>query len=103
MNNKDKIKEEREKREGEYKEWVEKIHKQWEPGEWDEFRNKLEELSLEELRELTTKVGIEFNGGNENIIDTKNLTAKEQFIFVLDEADKKELFREYENIIKHRK
>jgi Fe-S cluster assembly ATPase SufC len=103
MKNEDKFKEEREKKEDEYKRWVEEIKAQWEPGEWDEFRKKLEELSLEDLRELTTKVGIKFAGGNENIIDTKNLTAKEQFILVLDEADKDELMKEYEKIIESKK
>ncbi len=81
----------------------EKIKSQWKPGEWNEFRKKLDNLSLEELRELTTKVGIEFTGGNENVVDTRNLTAKEQFILVLDEADKKELFREYKAILQKQK
>lgn len=81
----------------------EKIKSQWKSREWDKFRKKLDNLSLGELRELTTKVGIEFTGGNENVVDNRNLTAKEQFILVLDEADKEKLFREYEYILKKQK
>ena len=93
--NKNKI--EREKREKEYEKWVKKIQRQWKPEEWNEMRAKLEDLSLEELRDLTTKVGIKFTIGNQNITD------KEEFILVLDEAGRKELIRKYEKIIKFKK
>lgn len=82
---------------------TEKNNINWKSEEWDKMREKLDKLSLEELRNLATQVGIEFEGGNENIADTKNLTAKEQFLLVLDEADKEELFREYKNIIESKK
>ena len=92
-----KVKAVEKKYEKEHQEWVKKIEEQWRPGEWEKMRDKLEALTLKELRELTDKVGIEFAGGNEQI------TNKEEFILVLDEADKKELFREYDKIIKKRK
>lgn len=81
---------------------AEKILAQWTPEEWEKMREKLELLSLEEIRELTARVGIEFTGGNESIRDRKEATAKEQFILVLDEADKDELISEYKKIISSR-
>lgn len=74
----------------------EEIRKMWSEEEWEEMRKKLELLSLEELRELTTRVGIQFTIGNENIQD------KQEFILVLDEADKDELIKIYEDIISKR-
>lgn len=56
------------------------------------MREKLDRLSLEELRELSGKVGIRFTIGNDNILD------KDEFILVLDEADKNELMAEYKRI-----
>jgi hypothetical protein len=57
------------------------------------MRERLEALSLHELREIAGQVGIEFDGGNDAIID------KEEFILVLDEADKKDLQRAYQQIV----
>lgn len=74
----------------------EEIRKMWSEEEWEEMRKKLELLSLEELRELTTRVGIQFTIGNENIQN------KQEFILVLDEADKDELIKIYEDIISKR-
>lgn len=87
----------KEKREGE--EAAEKmkrfVKEQWPDKKiWFEMMDELDKLSLEELRDLTTKMGICFVIGNENI---KN---KQEFILVLDEAKKDELLREYDEIIK---
>ncbi|MDD3774054.1 MAG: hypothetical protein PHW50_02120 [Patescibacteria group bacterium] len=57
---------------------------QWKPGEWTKVRNKLEKLSLKQLREITRKVGIKYAGGFKGI-------SKEELILTLDEADAKEL------------
>jgi hypothetical protein len=54
---------------------------------------KLRQLSLEELCQLTTTVGIEFSIGNNLITD------KEEFIGVLDEADQGELKKAYQQIL----
>lgn len=76
------------------KELAEKVKRQWPKEEWFKMMDKLEILSLEELRDLTTKVGINFTIGNENIEN------KQEFILVLDEAEKDELIEEYNKIIK---
>ncbi len=70
-----------------------KVKSQWpDKKEWFAMYDKLMMLSLEELRDLTTKLGIIFTGGNDQI---KN---KRDFVLVLDEADKNELLKEYKNI-----
>ncbi|MEW5805265.1 MAG: hypothetical protein AB1721_00845 [Patescibacteria group bacterium] len=69
----------------------------WQWGEWIKFTRKLQQLSLEELCQLATKLGIRFSIGNERITD------KDDFINVLNEADKSELLREYNEIIKVKK
>ncbi len=78
------------------------MENQWRPEEWKEFRKNLEGLSLEEIRQLADKVGVAFSGGNDSITDSKNFSAKEQFILVMDEVDKTDLTREYENMIKRK-
>lgn len=65
---------------------------QWTKKEWEQVREKLEQLSLKELRDLTTKVGIRFTIGNDKITDS------DEFVLVLDEADRKELECEYNKI-----
>lgn len=65
----------------------------WTKEEWEEMYSKLERLSLAQLRDLTTRVGIKFTVGNENI------TNPQDFILVLDEVDKEELLREYHDIL----
>ena len=42
---------------------------------------KFENLTLDELKKITTDVGIHFTIGNDNISD------KQEFLSVLDEAD----------------
>lgn len=86
-----------------HKSWVKKIQNQWPPKEWEGMRNKLEKLTLKDLANLTTRVGIEFSEGNKSVKNNRNITAKEQFILVLDEADKKKLILEYKKILKSRK
>ena len=79
------------------KEWDDfnrKRKEQWEPGEWEGLEKLLQKLSLEQLRKITDKVGINFSIGNKNIKD------KREFVLVLDEADKKELYGAYNKIIK---
>jgi hypothetical protein len=70
----------------------------WTPAEWARMREKLEKLSPDQLRLLATNVGIKFAGGNESVADRDGLSAKEQFILVLDEAGKEELLKEYKKI-----
>jgi len=48
---------------------------------------------LKQLRDLATKVGIKFSVGNEKIRN------KEEFVLVLDEADKNELLKEYKKLL----
>lgn len=58
--------------------------------------SKFENLSLAELRQMATEVGIKFMIGNDNITD------KEKFLNVLDEAVPEELEESYIRIIKNR-
>ena len=62
---------------------------QWQPGEWTKIRNKLEKLSLKQLKDLTKKVGIKFTDNP----DLKGIS-KEELILTLDEADATELKQE---------
>lgn len=57
------------------------------------MRRKLEQLSLAELCELTTRVGIKFTIGNDKITDP------DEFVLVLDEADRPSLEDEYRRLI----
>lgn len=81
---------------------IEKKHtrreNEWKPKEWDEFQEKLKHLSLEEIQMLVKRVGIKFTGGTESVKDRPYVSAKEQLILVLDEADKEKLKEEYEKI-----
>lgn len=89
-----KIKELRNEGERRHKEWVIKTERQWTKNEWFKMHNKLMELSLKQLRDLTTKSGIVFAGGNDKI---KN---KKEFVLVLDEADKEKLLKEYKKAMR---
>jgi len=60
------------------------------------MREKLERLSLEDLRELVTRCGIVFTEGNNQIND------RDEFILVLDEADRGRLEGEYERLIERK-
>jgi hypothetical protein len=55
------------------------------------MEKKLWRLTDDELRIITKNVGIKFTGGDENL-------EKEDFIRVLDEVQKEDLIREYNNI-----
>jgi len=83
----------RAKSEKKHQEWIRNIEKQWpDKKEWFIMYDKLMKLSLNQLRDLTTKLGIIFTGGNDKI---KN---KKEFVLVLDEADKNELLKEYKKL-----
>lgn len=83
---------------------MEELKKEWGAGEWDEMVERLEALSLEELRHLVTRVGIRFGGGNDSIVDRPGgASAREQLVHVLDEVHRSELVRQYANIIQMRK
>jgi len=90
----EKIKALRIKDEKKHKEWVKNIKRQWTKNEWFKMYDKLMELSLKQLRDLTTKSGIIFVGGNDKIKDKKEL------VLVLDEADKEKLIKEYKKVLK---
>lgn len=85
------------RREREHQEWLNKITSQWKEGEWEKFKTELYKLSLLEVRFLANITGMKFVGGNSKITD------KEEFILILDEADKGELISEYNKLIKKRK
>jgi hypothetical protein len=61
---------------------------QWNESEWEVMRNRLQVLSLAQLRDLATRLGIRFAGGNDQV------RSREEFILVLDEAERGELERE---------
>jgi len=69
---------------------------QWAKEEWTAMRRRLEKLSLAELCEIVTRLGITFTVGNENITDP------DEFVLVLDEADRPRLETEYQRIISSR-
>jgi hypothetical protein len=89
-----KIKELRNEGERKHKEWVLKTERQWTKNEWFKMYDKLMKLSLKQLCDLTTKLGIIFVGGNDKIKD------KKEFVLVLDEADKEKLLKEYKKAMK---
>ena len=66
---------------------------QWQPGEWTKIRKKLEKLSIEQIREISKNIGIKYAGGFKGI-------PKEELILTLDEADKNELTKELNKILK---
>jgi len=70
------------------------IQKKWGPGEWEHRREKLEQLSLDQLRFIADRVGIRFAGGNDAIQN------KEEFLAVLDESDPHELKGAYEESLR---
>jgi hypothetical protein len=74
---------------------MEKSNTSWTKKEWKDMRGKLEKLSIEDIRLLAEKVGVKFNGGNVSISDNRHVSAKEQFILVLDEVPKDILLKEY--------
>jgi len=74
------------------------INNQWNFDEWKKMVKNLRKLDVEQLRKLTTRVGIKFEGGNITVQDTEKATAKEQFILVLDEVPKNILIQEYKNV-----
>ncbi len=57
---------------------------------------KIENLTLGELKEIATEVGINFTIGNENIKD------KQEFLQVLDEAEPYELEQSYRKVLEKR-
>ena len=65
---------------------------QWTILEWDEMVKKLSSLSLDQLKELTEKVGIKFTQG------TQSINNKEELILVLDEANREDLEKELEKL-----
>jgi len=73
--------------------------REWTPDDWGKMVENLRKLTEEQLRELATRAGINFEGGNITVQDTGNASAKEQFILVLDEVSKEILTREYERIM----
>lgn len=62
------------------------------------MQKKLEQLSLEEIRILADKVGVQFENGNVLVVDRPQMSAKEEFIMVFDEIPKKILMREFNNL-----
>lgn len=80
-----------------YQVWLEKVTTQWKDDEWEKFREKLDKLSLSEVRSLANKTGMKFAVGNIKITD------KEEFIWILDEADKDELISEYNKLIQEKR
>lgn len=71
------------------------IPEEWTAKEWQKFKEKLENLSLSELGQLANAVGIKFTA------PTKTLN-QEDYINVMDEANKKKLLEEYQKIIVRR-
>jgi hypothetical protein len=77
------------KSEKEHQKWVRDVKKQWpDKKEWFKLHDELMKLSLKQLSDLTTKLGVIFTCGNDKI---KN---KKEFVLVLDEVDKSELLKE---------
>ena len=74
----------------------------WILEEWCEMQKKLEQLSLEEIRILADKVGVQFENSNLSVVDRPQMSAKEEFIMVFDEIPKKILMREFNNLEKNK-
>lgn len=62
----------------------------WTQEEWNEFKKKLEGLSVEELKEIADVTGLKFF--------TYNIR-KDDYINALDESDKDKLMVEYKKIV----
>ncbi|MEK7213712.1 MAG: hypothetical protein AAB637_01145 [Patescibacteria group bacterium] len=77
---------------------IKSLEMQWSKDEWLNMKKELNKLSLEQLRRLSDKVGITFSNGNDSVIDRPQMSAKEQFIMVLDEVPKIDLLRKFEII-----
>lgn len=87
---------------GEHNEKMRRIRAEWKPEEWTEMEKKLQELSVDELRRVATLAGMQFEGGNESVVDNQRHSAKEQFILVLDEVGKENLVKAYHAVLKER-
>ena len=79
-----------------------KNHALWNHDEWERMRSTLERLSLEQIKLLAARTGIEFDGGIDSLKDRQAWTVKDQIIAVLDEVLPAALIREYEQICKGR-
>ena len=66
----------------------------WSKEEWEKFRKKFEDVSLEKLKRLADVTGLKFFAKN---------IGQEDYINTLDESDKKELMGEYEKIVSNLK
>lgn len=66
------------------------------PHEFEHLNDLITELTDEEVKLLTKKVGIEFH------VDEKELD-REDYEHVIDEADREDFYREYKLIIQARK
>ena len=78
------------------------IRAEWKQEEWTEMEQKLQALSLDELRRVSTLAGMQFEGGVESLKDRKVASVKEQIILVLDEVGKENLLRAYDVVIQER-
>lgn len=76
---------------------MKKTIEDWDSEEWKIMKEKLASLSLEDLKILCKKVGVNFQ--NNDFVDKGHISAKEQLILVLDEVDKGVLESEYNKII----
>lgn len=77
---------------------IKSLEMQWSKDEWLDIKRELNKLSLEQLRRLSDQVGITFLNGNDSVIDRPQMSAKEQFIMVLDEVPKIDLLKEFKII-----
>lgn len=69
------------------------MRKDWDKEEWEVMKESLRTLSEKKLEQLVTEMGIQFAGGVQSVKDRAYITRKEQFILVLEEADKEALKR----------
>ena len=67
----------------------------WNEKEWEEFKVKLEQLTLSQLKQIAKIGGIDFVEGTK--------ATKEDYILILDEIGKERLTEEYEKAIKSNK
>ncbi len=89
----------REKEEREYQNNMKDLEDQWDKTDWENFKIFLNKLSLDEIIFIANNIGIEFVGGNKNVSDTKNMSAKEQFISVFDEVPRGLVMRYYNDVV----
>ncbi len=64
---------------------------EWNKEEWEATKESLRAFSENELEKLVVELGIQFAGGVQAVKDRAHLSRKEQFILVLEEADKEAL------------